>query len=160
MRQRRQGCCPQLLTFAAARHASSPCASAALPCNVVCLRAGYVFGKGIYFSCEPHVAFAFALPTQGWRASALGARLRCLLCCSIERDAALGSHNDDLVRLYVCLILSPFHVRRRWGPCIAGIGRGLMAYLPCPPPPPGPGQVHPGGAHGRRGGTFCAALRG
>jgi hypothetical protein len=60
--------------------------------------AGYVFGKGIYFSSEPNVAFAFALPSQGWCSSALGTRLRCILCCSIEQGAALGTHNNDLVR--------------------------------------------------------------
>lgn len=60
-------------------------------------RTGYVFGKGIYFSSEPHVAFAFSLPTDCWRHSALGQRLRCLLACSVQHEHALGTHNTDLV---------------------------------------------------------------
>ncbi|KAI7845021.1 hypothetical protein COHA_001387 [Chlorella ohadii] len=60
-------------------------------------RTGSAFGKGIYFSSELAVAYAFCQPAEGWAGSALGRRLRCLLVCSIEREAIQSSHNSDLV---------------------------------------------------------------
>lgn len=63
-------------------------------------RTGYVFGKGIYFSSEPHVAFAFSLPADGWQGSGLGKRLRCLLCCSVEQEHALDTRADSLVSVW------------------------------------------------------------
>ena len=57
--------------------------------------AGAAFGKGIYFSSELHVAFAFCQPGDGWASSGLGrgGRLRCLLVCSVEAEHVQGAHN-------------------------------------------------------------------
>lgn len=73
-----------------------PCPSAAASATPPCC-AGSAFGKGIYFSSELAVAYAFCQPAEGWAGSALGRRLRGLLVCSIERDAIQSSHNSDLV---------------------------------------------------------------
>ncbi len=87
-------CCPCLPDICACSSPSAhpPPLLAAPPC------AGSAFGKGIYFSSELAVAYAFCQPAEGWAGSALGRRLRCLLVCSIEREAIQSSHNSDLVR--------------------------------------------------------------
>ena len=54
-------------------------------------RTGAAFGKGIYFSSEITVAYAFcpASAATAWGRGALGRRLRCLLVCGVDRDHAL-----------------------------------------------------------------------
>ena len=75
---------------------SSPRLPPRLPTPAPCC-AGAAFGKGIYFSSELPVAFAFCQPADGWGGSALGPRLRCLLVCSIQREHAQGAHNSSEV---------------------------------------------------------------
>lgn len=49
---------------------------------------GAAFGQGIYLSPDLSTAEAFAQSAAGWRHSRLGARLRCVLLCSVETAAA------------------------------------------------------------------------
>lgn len=49
---------------------------------------GALFGAGIYASTHMHTAFSFTSASRGWDHSAIGARLRCMLLCSVSPAAA------------------------------------------------------------------------
>ncbi|GAB4813523.1 hypothetical protein N2152v2_000569 [Parachlorella kessleri] len=81
-------------------------------------RTGAAFGKGIYFSTELTVAFAFCQPGVTWRGSALGGRQRCLFVCGIDKqhvrldgdtkapDRYLVVDRPDAVTLYYAFLYS------------------------------------------------------
>ncbi|KAF5836454.1 hypothetical protein DUNSADRAFT_5901 [Dunaliella salina] len=49
-------------------------------------RTGAAFGDGIYLSTRHSVAYSFSRPSDSWKKSALGTRMRCLLVCEVDMD--------------------------------------------------------------------------